>query len=695
MGWPGASLPNGDIAGAALVLGMRQNLDLYANVRPCKLYPGVLHRIGKSYQSVWPPELVDMVIIRENTEGLYTPARGRLRRAEETEVAIDTRVITRKGAERVIRYAFDLATRRPRGAPEDGVKRVTCVDKSNVLEGCRFFRETFDRVAKDYPTIEKDYALVDAFTQWLVRNPEHYNVVVSTNMMGDIITDLASVLQGGMGFAAGGNIGDHHAMFEPVHGSAPKYAGKNQVNPFATFAAVEMLLRWLGERNSDTALLRQADRLGTAVATTIAAGTARTYDQGGHVSTSEAGDRVADAVRAVPGMNLGRGVCLVGGATTKFGVRAATWAELAQEAGEALFRAVPTLTTADVDSLFVGAAEPERFAFQSHVAPFAAEQMGLAPRRVVQRTELACASGQSAIRSAYAAIASGLSDVAVAVGVEKMNLPSMAEANASMACVMDRAWDGAHGATAPPFFAMVAQRHMLEYGTTEEALAAVSEKNHKFANANPNAQFAEKTFDRAKLGRLPLVAPPLRLGDCSSMTDGAAAVVLVAEELAKKYTDHPGPRPRDRAVCRLPQPRERRVADRLGRPRATRRTRRSGPPGSDPRTSISRRSTTASRSPRSSSTRRSGSARRARGASSRSTDGRHRRGPRRSIPAAGSSGAAIRWARPGSPRRSRSPTSSPTASRRPGRCRTREWALVHNLSGSANVHSVMIYQGAS
>jgi acetyl-CoA C-acetyltransferase len=238
-------------------------------------------------------------------------------------------------------------------------------------------------------------------------------------------------------------------------------------------------------------------------------------------------------------MNLGRGVALVGGATTKFGVRAATWAEIAQEAGEALFRSMPALTSADVDSLFVGAAEPERFAFQSHVAPFVAEQLGLAPRRVVQRTELACASGQSAIRSAYAAIASGLSDVAVAVGVEKMNIPSMAEANTSMACVMDRAWDGAHGATAPPFFAMVAQRHMLEFGTTEEAFAAVSEKNHTYANANPNAQFAEKTFDRAKLGRLPVVAPPLRLGDCSSMTDGGAAVVLVAEELASKYTDRP------------------------------------------------------------------------------------------------------------------------------------------------------------
>jgi acetyl-CoA C-acetyltransferase len=234
----------------------------------------------------------------------------------------------------------------------------------------------------------------------------------------------------------------------------------------------------------------------------------------------------------------GRAVALVGGATTDFGVRPLTWPELAQEAGEALFRAVPALRAEDVDSLFVGAAMPERFAFQSHVAPLAAEQMGLRPTRLIQRTELACASGQSAIRSAYAAIASGLSDIAVAVGVEKMNLPSMAEANAAMACVMDRPWDGPAGATAPPFFAMVAQRHMLEHGTTPEQLAAVSEKNHRFANANPRAQFYRKTFSREKLLGLPLVAPPLKLGDCSSMTDGAAAVVLVAEELARRY---PGP----------------------------------------------------------------------------------------------------------------------------------------------------------
>ncbi|HEV2449763.1 MAG TPA: beta-ketoacyl synthase N-terminal-like domain-containing protein [Thermoplasmata archaeon] len=234
-----------------------------------------------------------------------------------------------------------------------------------------------------------------------------------------------------------------------------------------------------------------------------------------------------------------RPVALVGGATTPLGVRAATWSELVQEAGARLFAAIPGLSAGDVDSLFVGAAEPERFAFQSHVAPLAAELLGLRPNRILQRTELACASGQSAIRSAYAAIAAGLSDVAVALGVEKMNLPSMAEANTSMACVMDRPWDGAHGATAPPFFAMVAQRHMLEYGTTPEQLAGVSEKNHRFANSNPEAQFHEKRFSKEKLLGLPLIAPPLRLGDCSSMTDGAAAVVLVSGELARKYTDTP------------------------------------------------------------------------------------------------------------------------------------------------------------
>jgi len=300
VGWPGATLPNGDLAGRALVLGLREGLDLFANVRPCKLYAGVRHRISGTFHEVWAPKNVDLVIVRENTEDLYTPVRGRLTRAHETEVAIDTRIITRKGAERVIRFAYERARARPRGAPEDGRKRLTCVDKSNVLEGCRFFRETFDRVGSEYPDVERDYAYVDAFTQWLVRNPERYNVVVTTNMMGDIITDLAAVLQGGMGFAAGGNVGVDHGMFEPVHGSAPKHAGKNRVNPFATFFAVEQMLRWLADRHQDVRLAQQADRLERSVATVLARGTARTYDQGGSVTTSSAGDQLAEAVRAEP-----------------------------------------------------------------------------------------------------------------------------------------------------------------------------------------------------------------------------------------------------------------------------------------------------------------------------------------------------------------------------------------------------------
>jgi 3-isopropylmalate dehydrogenase len=301
VGWPGAMMPNGDLAGGALVLGLRRALDLYANVRPCRLYPGVTHRISGGYQSVWAPKDVDLVIIRENTEGLYAPIHGRLDRGPGgTEVAVDTRVITRKGSERVIRYAFELSKHRLQGAPSDHAHRVTCVDKSNVLEGCRFFREVYDQIAAGYPDIARDYAYVDAFTQWIVRNPEQYDVVVSTNMMGDIITDLASVLQGGMGFAAGGNIGDDHAMFEPVHGSAPKYAGKNQVNPFATFFAVEMLLRWLADRHHDERLRRQADRLERAIGRALRDGSAKTYDQGGTVTTSGAGDRVAQLIREDP-----------------------------------------------------------------------------------------------------------------------------------------------------------------------------------------------------------------------------------------------------------------------------------------------------------------------------------------------------------------------------------------------------------
>ncbi len=234
-----------------------------------------------------------------------------------------------------------------------------------------------------------------------------------------------------------------------------------------------------------------------------------------------------------------RKVALVGGGLSTWGVRSATWGELVQEAGSQLFATTRNLDAKSIDSLFVGAAQPERLAFQSHVAPMVAELLGVKPSRFIRRVELACASGQTAIHDAYAAIASGLSDVALVVGIEKMNLPSMPEATTAMANVLDRAWDGVHGGTAPPFFAMVAQRHMLEYGTTAEQMAAVSVKNHRFANSNPTAQFYSKTFSKEKLLSGPFVSPPLRIGDCSSMTDGAGAVLLVGEELAKNYTDTP------------------------------------------------------------------------------------------------------------------------------------------------------------
>ncbi|HVL88294.1 MAG TPA: 3-ketoacyl-CoA thiolase [Candidatus Thermoplasmatota archaeon] len=233
-----------------------------------------------------------------------------------------------------------------------------------------------------------------------------------------------------------------------------------------------------------------------------------------------------------------RDVAIVGGGVTKFGVRAATWKELVQEAGKATFEDVPGLDRKEVDSLFVGAAEPERFAFQSHVAPLAAEQVGVKPWRMIQRVELACASGQAAIRSAWLAVATGLSDVSLVLGVEKMNIPNPAEIQSSMACVLDREWDGVHGASAPPFFALCAQRHMHEYGTTRDDLTQVRVKAGRYAATNPYAHYP-KAFDKAKIESSVEIAPPLRLLDCSGITDGAAGVIVTTAERARRLTDRP------------------------------------------------------------------------------------------------------------------------------------------------------------
>ena len=295
VGLPQAVLPNGDIAGVGVVFGLRFGLDLYANVRPTKLYPNVRHKIHDEFKLVWEPGKVDFVIVRENTEGLYTPTRGFLDRGGVKELAVDSRVITRKGAERVIRFAFELSKQR-HGAPSDGKHRVTCVDKSNVTAGCKLFRQVYDEVATRYPTVLKDYAYIDAFQQWLIRSPEVYDVAVTSNVFGDIATDLAAVLQGGMGMAAGGNIGDEHGMFEPIHGSAPKHAGKDEVNPTAMILAVQMMLDWLSRRKGEKALREAATAIEQAVESTLKKGTVFTYDLGGTAKCSEVGTAIASAV---------------------------------------------------------------------------------------------------------------------------------------------------------------------------------------------------------------------------------------------------------------------------------------------------------------------------------------------------------------------------------------------------------------
>src|SRR3977135_3316725 len=244
VGLPDVSLPNGDLAGEGVVFGLRFGLDLYANVRPPKLYPNGLPQAHEHFKQVWEPGKVDFVIVRENTEGLYTPARGFLSRGGIGELAVASRIITRKGAERVIRYAFELSKRR-KGAPSDGTHRVTCGDKSNVTAGCKLFRRIYNEGATAYPGVHQHYAYIAVFQQWLLRTPESYDVAVTSNVFGDIATDLAAVLQGGMGMAAGGNIGGAPAMFEPIHGSAPKHAGKDEVNPIAMVLATQMLLEWV------------------------------------------------------------------------------------------------------------------------------------------------------------------------------------------------------------------------------------------------------------------------------------------------------------------------------------------------------------------------------------------------------------------------------------------------------------------
>jgi 3-isopropylmalate dehydrogenase len=289
VGKPGIVMDDGRTPSSKVIFGLRLGLDLYANVRPVRLYPNVRHEVSGEFRRVWDD--VDMVIVRENTEGAYAPIRENLDEGDQRDASIDKRLITRKGSERIIRFAFELATTRS-GNPLDQRKRVTCVDKSNVLAGCRLFREVFDEVAARYPVVERDYAYIDAFTQGLLRKPEFYDVVVTTNLFGDILSDLASTLQGGMGMAPSGNIGNKHAMFEPVHGSAPDIAGKDIANPVAMMLSTKMMLEWLGDKIENHTLIKCARDLESAVVDVLKEGAVLTPDLGGNSTCTEVGEEI-------------------------------------------------------------------------------------------------------------------------------------------------------------------------------------------------------------------------------------------------------------------------------------------------------------------------------------------------------------------------------------------------------------------
>jgi len=231
-------------------------------------------------------------------------------------------------------------------------------------------------------------------------------------------------------------------------------------------------------------------------------------------------------------------VAMVGAGVSKFGVRKASYRDLIWEAGKACFDSVPGVKPSDVEGLVVGSVMPERTAFQSHISSMVAEALGIRPSALSARTEHMCASGTVGIRYAYAFIAAGLADLVMVLGVEKLNQPASEEATLNMGTGVDREWEASFGLTAPPCFALAAQRHMAEYGTTEEQLALVGVKNHTHAAKNPNAHFNKgATLDQVLCSRM--ISTPLRLFMCSPITDGAAAVVLASEARARALTDRP------------------------------------------------------------------------------------------------------------------------------------------------------------
>jgi len=255
-----------------ILLGLRFKLDLFVNYRPVKLTDAKLCPLKDKTEKD-----IDFVVFRENTEGLYVGMGGIFKKGTPDEIATQEDVNTRKGVERIIRYAFEYAKAKKR-------RKVTMCDKSNALRfGHDLWLRVFDEVGKEYPDLEKEHFYVDALTMQMVKRPEQFEVIVTCNMFGDIVTDLGAQLQGGMGLAASGNINPAGtSMFEPVHGSAPKYAGKNIANPLAAILAAGLMLDYLGFEAQNTEIEKAVE---SAIRTNMT-----TRDLGGQLGTSEVGD---------------------------------------------------------------------------------------------------------------------------------------------------------------------------------------------------------------------------------------------------------------------------------------------------------------------------------------------------------------------------------------------------------------------
>jgi 3-isopropylmalate dehydrogenase len=276
MGWPAIRYPDG--TEIAPQLDLRVRLELYAGVRPVRAIPGIPLPLADPRAKT-----IDLVVIRESTEGLFA-SRGK-GVVEGDREARDTMVITRKGSERVHEFSFRLAEKRRK-------KMVTCVDKANVFASMAFFRRIFDEVAARHPQVKASHRYIDATALDLVRRPWDFDVLVTENMFGDIISDQTAALVGGMGVAPSGDIGDEHALFQPCHGSAPDIAGEGKANPAACILSAAMMLDWLAERSGDAALAQGARRIERAVDTIFQSERLRPFEFGGKAGTREIRDAV-------------------------------------------------------------------------------------------------------------------------------------------------------------------------------------------------------------------------------------------------------------------------------------------------------------------------------------------------------------------------------------------------------------------